>query len=65
MSAMVWWLTEMPCRITDDPSYDYDNYLEANTVPDVEEERREWIAKHREWYERQPSMIKELIAMGL
>jgi len=55
----------MPCRITDDPRYDYDNYLEANTVPDVEEERREWIEKHKEWYERQPSMIQHIIDLGL
>jgi len=55
----------MPCHITDDRSYDYDNFLEANTIPDADEQRREWIAKHKEWYERQPSMIQHIIDMGL
>ena len=35
---------EMPCRVTDDPSYDYDNYLAENEkkpeVDDIEESKK-------------------------
>ena len=57
------WLSKMPCRITDDPRYDYDNYLEANNVTEVDD--IEVFKDHREWLDRQPNIVKRLLELGL